>query len=670
MMELLVCLLQVTMIAVVAFVAARMFLARAPHLSAHFCWLGLFLSAAVVVATVCDVPRLWTLDLANQTTHSPAPLSTEISAGDDVAVVNNGAKQQSRSQSFSVTIRALLTQLSQLPNKESRIQTTLVHGYWWMAALLGLIILGRCLVGGWWIWNLRKAQEVCAQSALHQELQRLGDHAGVRFAVRLRVCEPLASPCVSWLSRGTIYVPADFAQWAPAERAAALAHELVHELRRDAQWRLLADLCLSAVCCHPLLLLLRRRLVFAQELATDRDAADLLGGKNRYRRGLSLLALRVDSQQTASFLVSVSTNDVIRRIKMMKPKHPSLRRWQEATLLAGMLAVCGLAMAWTARADEPVRVASRTSAVTASVTTANLVEPILPWEELGERDGYMVLRPSILAKDPTLHALYEAHIGEALSSVDLDAVGLQADNIRSLQLRMGDLTVAEIPEADRNDDGHANRGSVSFDGILVETIDPVAWKTVGEQLRHIAGSQEQFDILQAELTRSNNTRELRLINHTIEDSDHKPSKALHRVWEQVSQCAAVWALAGPRELATETDMVEGQALLESVEAAAVGIDPGPATGTRTICIALAPRPGYQADAVQQLAEATHAKLLTWGQAAVAALTTDDDQEQTDQLGQLLDDLSAPDFDVVKTTDGQDVLVIRASTTASFPDFGE
>jgi beta-lactamase regulating signal transducer with metallopeptidase domain len=249
-----------------------------------------------------------------------------------------------------------------------------------VASLLCLVFLGRCIAGGYWLWQLRNAQRLPEESFIYQELALLSAECGISFPVDIRTCDLLSSPCVSWLSRGTIYVPNNFEQEQPEERSTALAHKLIHEVRRDPQSRFLAELCLSLLCYHPLMLLLRRRqLIFTQELATDRQAAGLLGSLNAYQRGLSLLALRMDSQRTASYSVSVSTNDVIRRIKMLSSTRPSLSRWQEVVSVAAILFVSGIAAAWTANADEPIRVVSRRKIDVSNGEHQGLARTILPW---------------------------------------------------------------------------------------------------------------------------------------------------------------------------------------------------------------------------------------------------------------------------------------------------
>jgi hypothetical protein len=87
----------------------------------------------------------------------------------------------------------------------------------------------------------------------------------------------------------------------------------------------------------------------------------------------------MDSQRTASYSVSVSTNDVIRRIKMLSSTRPSLSRWQEVVSVAAILFVSGIAAAWTANADEPIRVVSRRKIDVSNGEHQGLARTILPW---------------------------------------------------------------------------------------------------------------------------------------------------------------------------------------------------------------------------------------------------------------------------------------------------
>ena len=667
MIAIFVCLLQITVIAGIASVAAKVCLDRSPQLSARFCWLGIFLSAVVVLATYFDAPRLWTLQTANQASDTTAGQHSL-----NESVVNTGRVEPVSSADFKpplgFTAQELLQQLSHLRNRHPVAESRLVSGCSLIAALLCLVILGRCVASGYCLWRLRNAQRLPEESPVYQELARLSAQCGISFAVEVRRCELLSSPCVSWLSRGTIYVPDNFEQWKPEERRTALAHELIHEVRRDPQSRFFAELCLSLLCYHPLMLLLRRQLIFAQELATDRQAARLLGSVNAYQRGLSLLALRMDSQRTASYLVSVSTNDVIRRIKMLSSTRPSLSRRQEVVSVAAILFVSGIAAAWTANADEPIRLASRQKIDVSDRDHQDMAETILPWEQLGEQDGFVVFQPGGLIKHPVLRLVYEAHVTEALEGIDLNAFELTPENIKSLQLPLI-LNVARNSEEQRlNSNGDQYSLHFGANAIAVETRQPVAWKKFAESLPPLVGTPEESEWLESAFARFDQQTFLRLVAQPAKSRQSEHSAGLRSVWGHVNNCALAIASMTPDDIELrfddEVDLIDARALFSAVDSTAIGVALDSGDGHPQIRIAFAPREGRSAAEVLNLAENTQAKMLATGK-AVIALRPDSlsDEARLKAMEQLLDDFGALTLEIAAAEDGSEIVLATTQITA-------
>ncbi len=665
MIAILVCLLQITAIAGIASIAAKICLTRSPQLSARFCWLGLFLSAVVVLATCFDTPRLWTLQTTNQTSDTSDKRASHILAA-NAGNVESGSFADSGTRS-GFTARELLQQLTHLRNQHPVAESRLVGGCSLIAALFCLVLLGRCIVGGHWLWRLRNAQRLPVESPVWQELSRLSADCGISFCVRICKSELLSSPCVSWLSRGTIYVPDNFEQWKPQECSAALAHELIHEVRRDPQSRFLAELCLSLLCYHPLMLLLQRQLIFAQELATDRLAAGLLGNVNAYQRGLSLLALRMDSQHTASYLVSVSTNDVIRRIKMLNSTRPSLSRLQESVSVAVIVCLFCLAAAWTASADEPIRVASRTKTDVSGVERHGPAKTILPWEQLGEQDGYVVFQPAVFVKHPLLRAVYEAHVTEALKGFDLNALGLTAENVTSLQLPVV-LEVNEIPEEQRTDhDGHRHQLRIGASAIAVQTIQPAEWTKFGEQIPSHLVAPEQQDLIKLQLASFEQQTVMRLVPEAVRNRQCEHTEELRSVWGEVSNCVFAAASATPKDFELRihegVDAIDAGALFGAIDSTAVGIALDSDSVYPQVRFAFAPREGRSASEVLALAENTQAKILATGH-AVVALRPDSlsDDAKRDAIKQLLDDFGSLTLEIVASEDGGEIVVATMQAT--------
>ena len=574
MITILVALLQITIIGLIVSVASKSWLQRSPETAARICWLGIMLSAVVVVCHYFQVPRLWTLQ-----PQSAAPnqlTSTAVTPSEMISDVAGESESSGAVAVPALKLDELFGRFCEFQRRHQRVDARLVAGCSGLATFLGLIVLGRCIIGGWWLWRLRKSEPLPEDSAVHQELATLVSDCDIRMEVSIRRCASVASPCVSWWDHGAIYVPLNFAQWSSEERIASLAHELAHKIRRDPQFRFAAELCLSLLCYHPLMLLLRRRLVFAQELATDRRAAGLLGSLNTYQRGLSMLALRMDSLRSASYLVSVSTSDVIRRIKMLKSKQSSFRRWQEVVSVLAVLSACILAAVWTAEAEDPVRATTVSRTGVSGTAGQELAQHILPWETLGEQSGYVVLQPSVLAKHPVARLGFELLWADSFGQCDLPGLGLYAENIESMLVPLV-VNVSEVPESERaNHDGHRHRLTFGADAIAMSTKEPVVWMDVVDTVRPQIGNPEASEWLQTAVNGIGRSTEMRLVSDSARDRTFERFSALKSVWMEVSDCSLALATATPKDLGLRFDQNSDEIgacnLFAAVETTSLGVD--------------------------------------------------------------------------------------------------
>lgn len=663
MIVILVCLLQITVTAGIASAAARVCLDRSPRLSARFSLLGIFLSTIVVLATCCDMPRLWTFQ--------PPGREGEHSVRPPAGRVNQVRSQPSADFEllFGFTAQELMQQVNQIRNRHPVAESRLADGCLVLAVLLFLLGFTRCVVGSCWLWSLGKARSLSRESLAALELTVLAAKSGVSFPVRLRASELLSSPCVSWLSRGTIYVPADFEQWSPDERHVALAHELTHEVRRDPQTRFFAELCSALLYFHPLMLLLRRQLTFAQELATDRQAAGLLGSLKTYQRGLSLLALRMDTPRTATFLVSVSTNDVIRRIKMLSSTRPTLSRWQETISVAAILFVSVIAAAWTANADDPIRAVSRQKIDVSNSETTNQPRTILPWEQLGEQAGYVVIKPRELAKHPVFRSVYDAHVTEALAGFDLNAFGLNPEGIKSVQLPLI-LDIMEIPEEQRlNHDGHRHQLKVGASSVVMETVQPIAWARVSNLIPPHVTPPAKLAALREQLANFDQQTVMRLVPEASKTSESLHATELKSVWGEVSDCPLAVASATPDafelSLDEESDAIDARALFSTVHATAIGIALDSKDGHPQIRFAFAPRKGHSASEVLNLVKNTQEKIVASGQAIVASRPDSlSNESKLNAVEELLEEFAAVKLKIVAAADGSEIVVATMQLTAN------
>lgn len=670
MMPILVCVIQITLISSLAFAASQVCLSRSPRLSAQISWLGIVLSAMVAVATLVDAPRLWAFQESAPSKLDSAPTklrSAETSMPSPVGSAIDSSVTTPQ-ESFGLTAHRLLQSLTRMRRQFPLAETRMTNGCWLVATAFLLFFLLRFLIASRWLWRLNRSEPVPSDSFLHRELLAMARKSCIDFEVRLCVCDSLASPCVSWISRGTIYVPPDFASWTLAERSAALAHELMHEVRRDPQMRLISEIGLTLVCFHPVMFLLRRQLVFAQELATDQQASQIVPGVAQYRRGLSLLALRMDAACPTPPLVSVSNNEVIRRIQMLNSVKSSLSRWQEVVVVSVVMSMSGIFCAWTVKADDPVRIASRTAEKSSLVPgEQDETKPLFPWDDLGEHDGYLVLRPNLLVGHPRYQEAFHAMLTESTSDplANYEAFGLSVDNIELLQFPIIQK-VTRIPEKDRaKHGGHQFRLSVSCDGLSVKTKQPVQWAGLGETVVDTLPAHQR-EWIGEQLARSDQKTELRIMSTAAEQRGSQHTDELRSVWSQVSQCAFAYAAAIPDDfelrLDQEVDLVNAKPLLQAVDSAAIGIRLNSAPQNQQIVLAFAPREGQDADHVVSLVKQSHQMLVDLATAALAIKkASDGDSAKSKAERQILDDLGAATIEVVSVDHDREIVVVQVAT---------
>lgn len=105
--------------------------------------------------------------------------------------------------------------------------------------------------------------------------------------VALLVTDEAIAPAAIGILRPAILLPRSLLRDArDAELRAVLAHEMAHVARHDAARQVLAETALLPLRFHPIVPLLRRRLVETRELACDEAAAGAAGGGRAYARAL------------------------------------------------------------------------------------------------------------------------------------------------------------------------------------------------------------------------------------------------------------------------------------------------------------------------------------------------------------------------------------------------
>ena len=663
MIDVIVCFLQVTLVASFTVMISKLCLSRSPNFSTKACTIGMLFCALLVLATFFEIPRLQTrfnLRAERQTSTSPSPVELRPSH------LQSEAAEKPSSSGLSLSLENVIRTLSRIEHTPSSIERRITWGCFVAVGLCVCFTILKLGIGMKRVWHLHQSAEFTPLSPVNHQVQSLKQQTGFSRTIRVFTCDRIASPCVTWLRRGTIFVPSDFDSWDDEEQTVALTHEICHEVRSDPFWRLLAEVCLSLVCFHPLMFMLRNQLIFSQELATDQAAAKCLGSTNRYRRGLSALALRMDSQPLTPFLVSVSTSNVVRRIKMLSRKTRSLSKPQEIILMLAVISGCGVFTAWSVHAEDPVRVATRQSDKNATTGDISKARTILPWENLGEREGYVVLQPGVLAGHPVLRKIYKAHLDEA-TNFRAEQLDLSPEEVKSIQLPLANV-IREIPEGNRSQfGGDRYQSQVVIDSIFIETTRPVQWnnlmKVVPDWL-----SDEHQQWLTEELSKYNN-RTVLALGPKIETPGPFPhTEAVRAAWSLVQQCPAATVSAIPEDLhlkiKEKDDKIHAGDLFEVVESVALGIDT--IAGELRLHLVLVPPLGTSVSILRQRFERSKLAALEWR------------RDSSESLGnatakylatlQLIEDFESATIETHKNPSGGELLVLTMNSRVDLRAF--
>jgi beta-lactamase regulating signal transducer with metallopeptidase domain len=151
-------------------------------------------------------------------------------------------------------------------------------------ALLGCLRLTRSLL------RARALRRSAVPPAAGDRVILLADSTRAALGlgpVALLVTDEAIAPATIGILRPAILLPRSLLRDArDAELRAVLAHEMAHVARCDAARQVLAETALLPLRFHPVVPLLRRRLVETRELACDEAAAGAAGGARAYARAL------------------------------------------------------------------------------------------------------------------------------------------------------------------------------------------------------------------------------------------------------------------------------------------------------------------------------------------------------------------------------------------------
>ncbi len=146
----------------------------------------------------------------------------------------------------------------------------------WVVWIGGVVILvSRLAVGMWFMRRtVRLARSITEKSWL-DDLEHLRRKVHCRRPVRLVKSDVLEIPATVGFLRPTIILPEIAETWPSERREAVLLHELVHVVRMDWPWRLVARAARAIYWFNPMVWWAVLRLDLEQELACDQEVVAL-----------------------------------------------------------------------------------------------------------------------------------------------------------------------------------------------------------------------------------------------------------------------------------------------------------------------------------------------------------------------------------------------------------
>ncbi|MFN3189932.1 MAG: M56 family metallopeptidase [Aureliella sp.] len=551
MAALIACLLQVSLVAVLTLGVTRWLLPRDARKAEFVCLVGIVLCTMSVLLMCFEVPRAWTLQL-----HEPVNSLSAKPASHAESMPRTSNASSRIPAAFRINMELALNELRFLSSPRNEFGVRLSKYATWAALACCATILLRLALGYAALWRMTDGSKLCVDPHTLVDLEKLASNAGLETPPEIRFSHRLTSPCVSCLRRSVIYVPVNFSEWTELERRTSLAHELTHVRRNDARRRLFAEIVLSAIYMHPLASWLRSNLIFAQELATDRDAAKLLSSPNQYRQGLSMLALRMDSQHndSVSFGVSVSTNTVVRRIKMLK-SNKSYYRSPSWLMLAGFVIVSTGAIAWNIHADEPQAQVTRIAARGRLSNPAS--KPFSratckPWDAIGQGSGYAYIQPQPMLANKDFASQLTMIESVLLRSTPPEVAQDLVGQLQGWQSSL-DVQLTEIPEAQRqNENKYAvSLGSNRFQLDFAKVVD---WSAIADTARLQPIFPKEHEAIRELLRSKGQSKTLQLSPETPTKTESNPTA--QQLWSLVQGGVLTVAFAVPQEIAVDQEYLQ------------------------------------------------------------------------------------------------------------------
>ena len=476
-LDLLLSLMRITIVASIALGIGFILLRRRPDSVPALALTALLSGCVLMAITGATWPTVW---------HATFPAQSPRTEQHGETRTSDRSVSESPGVEFSWDrLTGIVQRLDTTTHRDSTISVRV-----FLAALVGLLLLSL----------IRLACGLTATLLLHRTSRPATHERLSNLIVQLKTSEltfrvnsRIDAPCVTAFDRQAIYLPETWNDYSDDELLASLAHEVAHLQRRDARWRLLAQLATALQVFHPLAHRLLRQLILGQELSADAHAARLIGPQ-RVIHGISQLALRLDAganmRPSPAVGMSHSSSFLIRRITMLRKGMPDAER-RMTSRLSRMMALAVLVTAvvsasWKLSAEEPVRVAARPTTTAGAAERAQLTEP---WQLLPGRTGYWSVNLEAVWKDPvmaqwlnTIELTFLMPGWRVIANEDgadrRGELGLLLTNIQTVG---GDVTL----KTERIDDPESEetyRSTAKSGEFVFHLRDKVDWKAVADSL--------------------------------------------------------------------------------------------------------------------------------------------------------------------------------------------
>lgn len=239
-------------------------------------------------------------------------------------------------------------------NPESGADTDRMQRMLWSIWLLGAMAVGGYMAAGQvrFVRILHRCRRIVSQ----EKLPRILTDRLTKRRMKVYQVKGLASPC---LVGRNIYIDAGLAE-DKQKLVHILAHEYCHAVQKDTLWTFLRCALVTVYWFHPLVWAAAFGARQDSELSCDEAVIRLLGEKERFAYGRTLLYLlsgrcgEVDCAGTA-LTMEGRKRGIKERVRMIAGKSDR-KRWMAAMVLLTMLLACGCAFTGSDREADALQV--------------------------------------------------------------------------------------------------------------------------------------------------------------------------------------------------------------------------------------------------------------------------------------------------------------------------